>query len=242
MAKYRVGRSSFVSGHDDHARSSRRSFLKLGAIVATGAVAASVVALPFRTSGAPGGASPSAGATKEKPQFSLGEVRSFFNALQSLEAKTFFLLTITTGLKKREILSLKLSDLDLENRKLTPRLSAGATQKSWVSFYNEEAAGYLSQYVESLPSGAEPGKLFPSSSFFKAEWKGAQRASGVPLKVKSLKKVYRKQMSSSGVPKTYVNALRGKPLKNIGAASDIDLSSEKLKEVYDGARLKILSD
>jgi integrase len=231
-----------MSGEGDRAHSSRRSFLKLGAVVATGAIAASVISLPFRTSGAPEGASPTSGATKQKPQFSLGEVRSFFNSLQSLQAKTFFLLTITTGLKKREILSLKLSDLDLQNRMLTPRLSAGATQKSWVSFYNEEAADYLSQYVESLPSGAGSDKLFPSASSFKAEWKGAERASGVSLKVKNLKKVYRKQMISSGVPKTYVNALRGKPLKTIGAASDIDLSSEKLKEVYDGARLKILSD
>jgi integrase len=224
----------------DRARSSRRNFLKFGAVVATGAVAASAIAIPLRASGSPKGASSKAGSTT-KPQASLTDVRDFFNALQSLQAKTFFLLSVTTGLKKGEILSLKLSDLDLQNKMLTPRLSAGTTQKSWVSFYNDEAAEYLSQYVKSLPSGADSDKLFPSASSFKAEWAEAQQKTGLSLKVKSLRKVYRKQMTSNGVPKTYLNALRGKALKSNRLASDVDLSLEKLKAVYDEAALKILS-
>jgi integrase len=231
-----------VSENGERTHSSRRNFLKFGAVVATGAVAASALSIPFRPGSAARGAGQKAAATK-KPNLGLAEVRGFFNSLQSLQAKTFFLLSITTGLKKGEILSLKLSDLDLGNRMLTPRLSAGTTQKSWVSFYNEEAADYLSKYVDSLPGEAESDKLFPAAAAsFRADWKQAQRETGLALRVKSLRKLYQKQMISNGVPVAYLNALRGKALKNAGAGTGVDLSSAKLKEVYDGAKLKILSD
>lgn len=224
----------------DPARSSRRRFLQLGVAMAGGAVALAVVPTALQASGSTGKIAAKPGTAKQ--QFSVTDVRNFFGALKSPQAQAFFMLSVTTGLKKNVLLSLKISDLDMSNRMLTPRLSAGATQKSWVAFYNEEAAEYVSKYVQSLPSGAGSAKLFPSSSSMKTEWAEAQKTTGLSLKVKTLRKVYQGQMKGNGVLKTYVSALRGKALKSSAAGTDIDLSAENLKQVYDGARLRILSD
>jgi integrase len=229
-----------MAGEDNRTQSSRRRFLQLGVAMAGGAVALAVVPTALQASGLTGKIAQKPGTTK--PQFSVTDVRNFFGALKSPQAQAFFMLSVTTGLKKNVLLSLKISDLDMSNRMLTPRLSAGASQKSWVAFYNEEAAEYVSKYVQSLPSRVGSAKLFPSSSSMKTEWAAAQKTTGLSLKVRNLRKVYRGQMSANGVLKTYVSALRGKALKSSAAGPNIDLSAENLKQVYDGARLKILSD
>jgi integrase len=208
--------------------------------MAGGAVALAVVPAAFRASGFAGKSATKPGTTK--PQFSVTDVRDFFRALKSPQAQAFFMLSVTTGLKKNVLLSLNISDLDMSNRMLTPRLNAGASQKSWVAFYNEEAAGYVSKYVQGLPSTAGSAKLFPSSSSMKSEWAAAQKTTRLQLKVRNLRKVYQGQMRTNGVLKTYVSALRGKALESGAGGTDIDLSAENLKQVYDGARLKILSD
>jgi integrase len=50
-------------------------------------------------------------------------------------------------LRREEILSLKLEDIDFNKRLITPNNHEGETKKSWVSFYSEEAETALKEYL-----------------------------------------------------------------------------------------------
>jgi integrase len=70
------------------------------------------------------------------------------------------MLYATTGLRRDEILSLKLEDIDFERRMITPNKHRGETKKSWVSFYNEEAEIALKEYL-SNKKHSRSQRLFP---------------------------------------------------------------------------------
>ncbi len=85
------------------------------------------------------------------------QIRIFFKQLPSKRDKLIFLLLASSGLRLSELLSLRLSDIDLEKRMIVPQLHAGTTKRSWITFYNEEAGEALKSYFSDLESD---GKIF----------------------------------------------------------------------------------
>ena len=93
------------------------------------------------------------------------QVVAFYNALTSLKLRALFLLGATTGLRKGEILSLRIEDIDHSTRMIMPKVHSGRTKHSWVSFYNAECEALLREYVDSLsPIMRARGRLFPYCS------------------------------------------------------------------------------
>ncbi len=76
---------------------------------------------------------------KPKQIVSKEQLKQFYECLETPKEKALFMLYVTTGLRREEILSLKPENIDLNKRMITPNNHVGETKKSWVSFYNEEA-------------------------------------------------------------------------------------------------------
>lgn len=78
------------------------------------------------------------------------QVVAFYDALSSLKMKALFLMGATTGLRKGEILSLRIEEIDHSTRMIMPKVHSGRTKHSWVSFYNAECEAVLREYIDSL--------------------------------------------------------------------------------------------
>jgi integrase len=66
------------------------------------------------------------------------ELQRFYDALDSELSEALFLFYASSGLRKNEVLSLTLKNVDFEKRMIVPNCHWGSTKSSYVSFYNEE--------------------------------------------------------------------------------------------------------
>jgi len=77
------------------------------------------------------------------------DLRLFFKELENLRDQSAFLLYATSGMRRNELLSLTIDDIDLENRMIIPKNAHETltTKNSWVSFFSVEAQSYLRRYL-----------------------------------------------------------------------------------------------
>jgi len=174
---------------------------------------------------------------KPKPIPSREDLQRFYKAIESDIGKTLFLMYATTGLRKNEVLSLKLCDVDFKKRMVTPNCHSGRTKKSYVSFYNEETEKLLTEIVE-----AEKDRLFSiSDKQYRKIWKEAGRKTDLKITAQRLREWFCEEMSRLGVSDRFIDAFCGRVPKSVLAKHYSDYSPEKLKQIYDKANLKILS-
>jgi integrase len=68
------------------------------------------------------------------------QLQQFYTALDTNRDKALFLLYATTGLRKSEVVSLTLKDINRSQRMIFPNNHGhSVTKRSWISFYNHEA-------------------------------------------------------------------------------------------------------
>ena len=109
------------------------------------------------------------------------QLQQFYKCLEIAKEKTLFLLCATTGLRRDKILSLKPEDIDFGRRMITPKNHEGETKKSWVSFYNEEAATTLNEYL-ATKKHSRSQRLFPMQRDEAVElWKSAREKTGIGI-------------------------------------------------------------
>lgn len=68
---------------------------------------------------------------KPKHIVSNEQVKQFYTYLETPKEKALFMLYAITRLRREEILSLKIEDIDFEKRMVTPNNHLGETKKSW---------------------------------------------------------------------------------------------------------------
>jgi integrase len=155
--------------------------------------------------------------------------------------KALFLLYATSGLRRMEILSLILDDVDLDKRMIIPKNHNGAsTKNSWVSFYNHEAQQVLNQYLSTRKQ--HNYKLFPMArSKLTKLWKDTREITKLNITPQRLREWFCVEMSEVGVQDRYIDAFCGRTPKSVLARHYTDYSPERLKRIYDKANLKVLS-
>ncbi len=96
------------------------------------------------------------------------KLRKFYNEIKSLKEKAIFLLLASSGLRLHEVMELKFEDIDLEKRMIKPATNKSRTKRVWVSFFNDEAAEVLKEYMKTKKPGEylfsnakKPGKIKP---------------------------------------------------------------------------------
>ena len=168
------------------------------------------------------------------------QLQKFFEALRTPIARALFLTYASSGLRKMELLSLKKEDINWENRMIVPKNHSGDTKKSWVAFFNEEAELALKQYLATRKDDSP--KLFRISPHsFIDVWKYAAQDSSVTVTPQVLREWFCDEMGRLGVPDRYVDAFCGRVPNSVLAKRYSDFAPEKLKEIYENAKPKILN-
>lgn len=154
-------------------------------------------------------------------------------------AQAILLFYATTGLRRKELTSLRVKDVDFERRMIIPRVGCSRTKVRWVTFYNEEAEEALKRlrWHRKLDR-----KLFPvSETYFRKRYNAFRRQTGTRITPQILREWFACEMGRLGVPDRYVDAFCGRVPRSILARHYTDFSPERLKEIYDKAGLKVLS-
>ena len=169
------------------------------------------------------------------------EMNEFYHAIDDLRAKALFVLYATSGLRKNEVLSLKIEDIDFEKRMIIPNNHSGETKKAWISFFNTETETVLVRYLESR-NDTNP-KLFPiCKAYYNKTWREAREKTGISITPRVLRQWFCSEMGRLGVPDRYVDAFCGRTPKSVLARHYTDYSPEKLKEIYDKVELRVLAN
>jgi integrase len=163
------------------------------------------------------------------------EIVRFYQGLERPRDKALFLMYCTTGLRYREVLDLKTSDVDFEKRMVLPNIDSSTTKQRWVSFFNSETENALREYLESRTDNNS--RLFPLElpEIFRREF------NGVKIHAQLLRDWFCCEMGSLGVQDRYVDAFCGRVPQSILARHYTDYSPERLKEVYERTGLKVLN-
>jgi len=168
------------------------------------------------------------------------ELRKFYEALETDREKAMFLMLATSGLRKHELLSLTVEDIDLETRIIRPKTRSSQTKHVWITLYGEEAHEPLIRYIKNRNSG-NGSKLF-NDSFIRRTFDRANRITGLHLTPQRLREYFCQRLKDAKVDRDYIDAFCGR----IGSMSVqgkhyTDLTPTNLKGVYDGAGLNVLT-
>jgi integrase len=169
------------------------------------------------------------------------ELRRFFAALERDCDRAMFLFYATTGLRRNEGLSLRREDIDPLTRKVTASKAHEnySTKNAGISFYNDEAAEYLSRYLAQRTDKDE--RLFPvSEDYMRRHFKKACLRSGVRITPQKLRDWFCQTMGELGVPDRFVDAFCGRVPASVLARRYTDYRPDRLKAIYDKAALKVL--
>jgi len=168
------------------------------------------------------------------------DLQRFFKELDNLRDQTAFLLYATSGLRRNELLTLSLDEVDVENRIISPRNAhqSSTTKNTWVNIFNFEAQTYLKRYLLSRETG--DSRLFPVTEVtIRRAFKRANEKTGLQITPQVLRDWFCCQLGELGVPDRYVDAFCGRIPKSVLAKHYTDYSPEKLKRIYDNANLAI---
>jgi integrase len=180
---------------------------------------------------------------KPKSIISLEDLQRFYQALETTKEKALFLLYACSGLRRNEILSLTLEDLDQINRMIIPCCHSGDTKKSFISFYNAETETILKQYLEERKkNNGHSNKLFPfARDQIRNIWKTAKQKTGLDITPQRLREFFCVYMSELGIQDRYIDAFCGRTPKSVLAKHYTDYNPTKLKAIYEKANLKLLA-
>ena len=170
------------------------------------------------------------------------DLQDFYQWLKEPLARALFLIYSTTGLRRKEVLNLRIRDIDFEKRMIIPKGNPSRTKKTWITFYNDEAEEALKKYLGSFQGLNKEAKLFPVTEiYFRKRCKAFEKETEIKISPQILREWFACGMGSLGVPDRYVDAFCGRVARSVLARHYTDFSPERLKEIYDKANLKVLS-
>jgi len=175
-----------------------------------------------------------------KPVPTRDDLRRFFKELDSLATQTAFLVYATSGMRRNELLSLTIDDIDLEKRMIIPKNAhqTSTTKNSWVSFFNVETQSYLRRYLSNRHT--DNNRIFPfTETAIRRGFTRASKKTSVHITPQVLREWFCCQLGELGVPDRYVDAFCGRTPKSVLAKHYTDYLPEKLKRIYDDANLVV---
>jgi integrase len=159
------------------------------------------------------------------------ELVQSYKMLSNIRDKALFLFFASTGLRRGEVLSLQLKDLDFSRHMVVPSQDSSTTKHRWASFWNEETDEVLRQYLSSRDDG--DSRVFPvvNLKIFR----------GNTVTPQVLREWFCCQMGALGVGDRYIDAFCGRIPRSILARHYTDYSPDRLKEIYDKTNLKVFT-
>ena len=169
---------------------------------------------------------------------SRGELKRFYDALESLEARTLFLILASSGLRFSEAYNLHVRDIDLVTGMVTPN-HRSRTKKSYITFVNKEALDLLRQLIHEKGLRKED-RIFKNEKKLREEWRRAKRKTGIDINPHHLRVWFANEMARLGIQDRFIDAFQGRIPKTILAKHYSDYSPSNLRKIYEKAHLKII--
>jgi integrase len=166
------------------------------------------------------------------------ELQRFYAVLETPKQRALFLMYATSGLRRSEVASLRVKDIDFDKRLIMPNTESTSTKRRWISFFNSECEQQLREFIDGKKS---EDRLFFTRDGIDKVFRRTSLRSGVRITPQMLREWFCSEMLSKGVQEVYVDAFCGRVPKSILARHYTDFSPERLKEIYDKAELKVLS-
>ena len=167
------------------------------------------------------------------------QVRKGFEAQTDVESKALYLFIATTGLRKSEVLNLRRENIDFKTRAVKPNHYT-RSKRSGITFYNEECERYLKQYLKTRTDG-DPRVFRISERKWRIIFNRASEATGVRITAKSLRRWHSQRLGELMVPDRFIDIFQGRAPRSVIAKYYTAKGIERLKEIYEGAGLKIIS-
>jgi len=167
------------------------------------------------------------------------ELGQFYDALDEDYERLAFLGFASTGLRRNELLEVRLSQIDQIDRAIMPNHQS-TTKRSHITFYNQEFHDLLIPWLDRRCS-KHSDKLFSISGASKSViFTIAQKKTGLDISPQDLRFWFANEMARLGVPDRFIDAYQGRVPRSILARHYSDYSLENLKSIYDKAALKVL--
>jgi len=160
------------------------------------------------------------------------ELLKFVKELKG-ESQLAFLLMYTSGLRIGEIIKLKVENIDFKINSIdASNIHEGKTKHSWVSFFTNQIAKILENYIEEKYI-ANNEKIFSiESRTIQNNFKLVSEQLGLDLTPHVLRSVFTEKCTMAKIPDKYIDALCGRTSPSIIAKHYTDYSPEKLRLQY----------
>jgi len=169
------------------------------------------------------------------------DLRAFYEALDEDFERLAFLGFCCTGLRRGELLDVRLSQISQEARAIMPNHQS-TTKRSHITFYNEEFEELLGPWLGKRCS-KHSDRLFSISGGSKSVlFTLAQKRTGLHITPQDLRFWFANEMARLGVPDRFIDAFQGRVPRSVLARHYSDYSLENLRAIYERAGIKVLSD
>ena len=165
------------------------------------------------------------------------QIKKGFMGQENALSKALYLFIATTGLRKGEVLSLKKENVDFETRAVKPNHFT-RTKRSGVTFYNEEAETWLREYLDER-TDEDPRLFIISYRQWKKIWNRASDVAVKRITAKTLRLWQSTELGELGVPDRYVDIFQGRAPRSVIAKHYTGRELDRLKAIYEKARLRV---
>jgi len=168
----------------------------------------------------------------------------FFTNLPTFDIQIVFLMLYSSGLRIGEILSLKLKDIEFADYSIdATEIHEGQTKYSWFSFFTDQTADHLENYIKHTHGELEKNDdykiesddmLFPiSKRTIQQAFQKTSELTGIEINPHLLRSIFTDKCTKAGIKDKYIDAFCGRTSKGVLAKHYTDYSVESLREQYD---------
>ena len=168
------------------------------------------------------------------------QLAQFCSYLPSFQIQIIFLLLFNSGLRIGEIISLKSSDINLDQNLIDVLgVHKGETKFSRFSFFTKQTSEYLNGYIQSDEFQFEEGnedhsKLFTISvRTVEQAFKDISELMDIPLNPHLLRTIFAERCREAKIKNEYIDAFCGRTPKGMLEQHYTDYSPEALRKQYD---------
>jgi intergrase/recombinase len=166
------------------------------------------------------------------------QLRKGFEALNEDGERALYLFTLSTGLRRSEIMGLTKDKIDFKLRSVIPQHFT-RVKRSGITFFDTETEQYLNKYLSTRPNDTKVFRLYPKKC--KLLWRKASSAAGVKISPQILRVWFSNEMGEQLIPDRFVDIFQGRAPRSIIAKSYTVKGIDRLKNIYDKANLHMFN-
>ncbi len=165
------------------------------------------------------------------------QLKKGFEALTDDGEKALYLFTLSTGLRRSEIMGLTKDKIDFKLRSVIP-LHFTRVKRSGITFFNSETEEFLNKYLSTRPDDPKVFRIYPKKC--KWLWRKASEAAGVKISPQILRVWFSNELGEQLVPDRFVDIFEGRAPRSVLAKNYTAKGIERLKLIYDKADLSFI--